>query len=846
MMDYKDDIQKDENVSKDAQKKTDAPFDAFSETPKTPDLPTFDASFSDDPTQSSANKSSVNPFEETPDDNADDFYTGLENDFSADISTDDTASSKLFDHDFSAETIEEAAVVDDYPFMNAGESTTPDDLGLSMDLEIPEEDAVQVQVKAEEPTVQINEFKAAIQQTEESVPEVVRPAGMMFVPKGMEAELQKEVEPTFEPLEVPTESLADEISADSFDALEPDDAFDEIDELSLDLADDQDVEEAAKFDMDADLPDLLEGSFDDADADEKFFSHTTSLRTDDLYKRVLHILVDSDDMGIDATAKARINDAMRKRELAPIICRELIAQRVLTSIQFARAVARAQKRKEITNFLNIPHEAMGLRTSLDRRVCTLLRDARVIPLWHRQMRDEDEGLAQGSSELHLAHESSTRDLVLESALGEFLPEHRFVWHFAMRDVGGAFWLSSTSGDIDSSMEAEALLDRIIGNAIDARSSDIHVDPSVKGEFKAIVKYRVDGFVQSKEVITLDQLERLRVRIENIARMPKVDLHHPNKGAFTRSGFDWRVQIQPHAGRQGPIPRIVIRRLQPDVLPMETLGYPEYFINDIKKSAASPNGVILWTGPTGSGKTESIHSAIVSSNPMGRGLSVHTIEDPPEKRVSGYAVQMEMSERDPARSGMELLKSSLRADPDVVVFGEVRDAEMASLVFEAANTGHLVFTTLHTNTSLDAIVRLDELGIYGFNISYVRGIAAQRLVRRVCMHCRQPLSKADEYTEYVFEKYNIDLDGATLFKHDENGCPSCNYSGYSGRIAIAEWLVPNKELVDASTKREYENLEAIARRAGWKPMGYMGALHVKNGITDVFELSAKVQELSGDI
>jgi len=307
-----------------------------------------------------------------------------------------------------------------------------------------------------------------------------------------------------------------------------------------------------------------------------------------------------------------------------------------------------------------------------------------------------------------------------------------------------------------------------------------------------------------------------------------------------------VQIQPHAGRQGPLPRIVIRRLQPDVLPMETLGYPEYFIKDIKKSAASTNGVILWTGPTGSGKTESIHSAIVSSNPMGRGLSVHTIEDPPEKRVPGYAVQMEVSEKDEARSALELLKSSLRADPDVIVFGEVRDSLMAGLVFEAANTGHLVFSTLHTNTALDAIVRLDELGVYGFNISYVRGVAAQRLVRRVCTHCRQPVSRADEYTEYVFEKFDVDLEGATLFKHDPNGCPSCNYTGYSGRIAIAEWLVPNKELVDASSRREYENLEAIARRAGWKPMGYMATLHVKNGITDVEELSNKVQELAGDL
>ncbi len=564
---------------------------------------------------------------------------------------------------------------------------------------------------------------------------------------------------------------------------------------------------------------------------------------DDLYSNVLKILYEADDLSLDATAKARVGQALKLSKLPQLVCRDLVIQKIITPVQLSRAIARTQKRKEITSFLNIPHEAMGLRQSLDSRVCALLREARAIPLWHKVASEDD---SKTVSELHLAHEAPTKNLVLEASISEFLPDHKFVWHFALRDVCGAFWLSGEDEDVDSNMEADALLDRIIGNAIDARSSDIHIDPSIKGDFKAMVRYRVDGFVQSKEVITLDQLERLRVRIENIARMPKVDRHHPNKGAFTRSGYDWRIQIQPHAGRQGPLPRIVIRRLNPDVMAMEQLGYPEYFIQFVREAAKSPNGVILWTGPTGSGKTESIHSAIVSANPMGRGLSVHTIEDPPEKRVAGYAVQMEMAEADPARSGLELLKSSLRADPDVVVFGEVRDPQMAGLVFEAANTGHLVFSTLHTNTSLDAIIRLDELGIYGFNISYVRGIAAQRLIRRLCTHCKQPVNEIDEYTKYVFNKFDVEPDGSKLFTHDPNGCASCNYTGYHGRIAIAEWLSPNKEMVNISVARDYTSLEDVARRAGWKPMGYMGVLHMKNGITDVHELASKVQELAGDI
>lgn len=565
--------------------------------------------------------------------------------------------------------------------------------------------------------------------------------------------------------------------------------------------------------------------------------HEARTDLEKFYRNVMETLLASEDLDVEASAKDQIRSVVDSNKLPQLAMRELVQQRVLDRSQLARATARTLGRREIMSFIDVPPEAMGLRHEMDALVLSELRENRVIPI--SQKLNE-----RSLSELHLADDSVTPNLVLEATLKDLLPGYRFVWHYALREVCGAFWLSGESDDVDSGMEAEALLDRVIQTAIDARSSDIHIDPSVKGEPRAFVKYRIDGVVTPKEVITLEQLDRLRVRIENVARMPKVNLNHPNKGAFTRAGYDWRVQIQPHAGRAGPVPRVVIRRLQPDVMPMEALGYPEYFINDIKSAASASNGVVFWTGPTGSGKTESIHSAVVSVNPMGKGMSVHTIEDPPEKRVSGYAVQMEISEGDSSRSGLELLKSSLRADPDVVIFGEVRDGEMAKLVFEAANTGHLVFTTLHTNTALDSIIRLDELGIYGFMLSYVRGVASQRLVRRLCTHCRQKMTKVDDFTRYVFDKYEIDLeDSDKLYTANPDGCASCNFTGYHGRIAICEWLVPNREVIEISQKREYEGLEEAARRAGWKPMAYMGVLHVKNGITDAAELASKVLELS---
>lgn len=561
------------------------------------------------------------------------------------------------------------------------------------------------------------------------------------------------------------------------------------------------------------------------------------------YREVLKTLLTAKDLGVDTVARSQIEAGLASTKLPQLVCRDLVGARVLNRIQLARATARANKCREIMSFLDIPSEALELRQSLDARILGILRRERIIPISVKKSEDGTQ-----VEELHLAHDKLTRDLVLENQLADFFqPGVRFHWHFALREVSGAYWLAGESESIDTGMEAEALIDRIIGNAADARASDIHIDPSIKGEPRAIIKYRIDGFVHPKEVITMEQLDRLRVRIENLARMPKVNLNHANKGAFTRSGYDWRVQVQPHAGRLGPVPRIVLRRLQPEVMPLEVLGYPQDYIDKIKAAANSSNGVILWTGPTGSGKTESIHAAVVSVNPMAKGLSVHTIEDPPEKRVPGYAVQMEIAEEDPARSGLQLLKSSLRADPDVVIFGEVRDAEMAKLVFEAANTGHLVFSTLHTNSSIDSVVRLNELGINGYLLSYVRGIASQRLVRRLCVHCKlKHEGPVDDYTRYVFDRYDVLLEGADLYMPNLEGCPSCNFTGYYGRVAAAEWLRPSKEIIEATLRGDFESLEDMAKRTGWQPMGRMGVEHIARGITDAIELSSKILELGREL
>ncbi|MCP4355831.1 MAG: Flp pilus assembly complex ATPase component [Proteobacteria bacterium] len=564
---------------------------------------------------------------------------------------------------------------------------------------------------------------------------------------------------------------------------------------------------------------------------------------EDSFVDVLKILKDSEDLGVDSITRTRILELEDANVRNPLILKQLQNEHLISSRQIGRAVARSMGRLEVINFQDVPASSMDLKKDLDTRVQLIMRELRVLPIRKRMLED-------GAYELHLAYDSAMRNVILESRIKEIMPRHRLCWHYATREVCGQFWVvgdEGAKGSVDSALEAEGLLDRIISDAIDAGSSDIHIDPSIKGESIATIKYRIDGFIKAKETINLDQLERLRVRIENISRMPSVNLSHPNKGAFTREGFDWRVQIQPHAGRRGPVPRIVIRRLQPDTLPLETLGYPAYFIEQIKAASLAPNGVIFWTGPTGSGKTESIHSAVVSVDPMSRGLSVHTIEDPIEKRVDGYSVQMELSDLDEARSGLELLKSSLRADPDVVIVGEVRDGQMAQLVFDAANTGHLVFSTLHTNNSIDALVRLDELGVKGFVMSYIRGMVAQRLARRLCNHCKVHIGNPRKVEQKVFDiykKFELPTANSNIFEANPDGCPNCNHSGYSGRIALAELLVPSMDIIQAITDKKFVGLEELAIKEGWKPMGVMGCEHVLSGITDVAELQRVVLELSG--
>ena len=235
----------------------------------------------------------------------------------------------------------------------------------------------------------------------------------------------------------------------------------------------------------------------------------------EFYLQVARVLHSATDLGLDNVARTRLEPLIG----GPVSAleaglRELIGIKCLTRVQLARAMARTNKMRELMSVLDIPPEGFALRQTLQPKLKTLYRAERIVPI---ALTKDDAG---NITDLHLGHDSPVRDLVVEAKIRDYYPpEVKLHWHFCLREVAGAFWLSGENETIDAGMEAEALLDRLVSNAIDSRASDIHVDPSIKGEPRAVIKYRIDGFVHPKEVITLEQLDRLRVRIENLARMP---------------------------------------------------------------------------------------------------------------------------------------------------------------------------------------------------------------------------------------------------------------------------------------------------------------------------------------
>lgn len=377
---------------------------------------------------------------------------------------------------------------------------------------------------------------------------------------------------------------------------------------------------------------------------------------------------------------------------------------------------------------------------------------------------------------------------------------------------------------------------IILLGIKDRASDIHIDP---GEDAVRIRFRIDGILQDKLRLEKDILSPLASRLKILAGVDIVERRLPQDG---RIGFplpnksvDIRFSSTPIIHGEKLVLRILGQSMAESIIDLPELNFSRGNLEKLTRILDRPNGVFFVTGPTGSGKTTTLFSALKHLNKPG--VNVMTIEDPVEYQLEG-ANQAQVN----PEIGLDFakaLRSFLRQDPDVILVGEIRDYETARIAAQAALTGHLVLATMHTNDSLQAVLRLIEIGVEPFLVApSIIGAMGQRLVRKICEHCKERYAPSPEEIHSLFL-----WDGKKeIFFHRGKGCPRCNGTGYSGRIAIHEVLVVDDAIRRLITK-EASMLEIAqcAKAEGFRNMHYDGIKKVLRGMTTLQEVTRVCQE-----
>ena len=433
----------------------------------------------------------------------------------------------------------------------------------------------------------------------------------------------------------------------------------------------------------------------------------------------------------------------------------------------------------------------------------------------------------------LGREKDIRDKFAKSA-------ERAGFDEVVQQIGAEF---GKTGDEASSEEVNEesgpiiqLGNRVIEDAYYLGASDIHVEPQEK---EMVVRYRIDGVCQEKLRLPAKVGPALVARLKIMCNLDIAERRLPQDGRivfkqYTKKGMDidLRVSTAPLNHGEGVVMRILDK--QKSTLPMTALGFSEENLVRYREVIRQPYGMILHCGPTGSGKSMTLYSALNEINSPE--LVIRTAEDPIEYTLNGIN-QMQMH-RQIGLTFAAALRSFLRQDPDIILVGEIRDKETANIAVEAALTGHLLISTLHTNDAPSTVARLTDMGVEPFMISSsLLCVCAQRLMRRVCKSCRyqaEPHAREKE----ILEK-GLGWSGP-IYKANPRGCPKCGNSGYKGRVGIHELMITNDELVDGINKGlEAAELKRIAMRAGMKTLHQDSLLKVREGITTLEEAVATV-------
>lgn len=388
---------------------------------------------------------------------------------------------------------------------------------------------------------------------------------------------------------------------------------------------------------------------------------------------------------------------------------------------------------------------------------------------------------------------------------------------------------------DSAGSVAKFVNQIITNAIDNKVSDIHIEPRLAGY---IVRYRKDGMLQKVLDIPPKVETSVIARFKVLSRMNIAEHRRPQDGTFSikykNSSYDFRINTLPVSGKE----KVCIRVLAPAVSlnaadkNISLIGGTAEDIAKIKNMVSCPNGIILTSGPTGSGKTTTLYSVLKSLND--EDVNITTIEDPIEIKLEGIN-QSQIN----AKAGITFascMRAILRQDPDIILVGEIRDYETLEIAISAALTGHLVLSTVHTNSAAATVTRLIEMGAKDYLVSStLSGVIAQRLVRRLCDDCKEEyFATHDEARQIIADEKEIqEFMKKPIYR--AKGCNKCDFSGYKGRLGVYEIMAINKEIKKLVALGAHDlEIEEAAVKNGMKTLNQSCLTHILNGETTIDE------------
>lgn len=394
-----------------------------------------------------------------------------------------------------------------------------------------------------------------------------------------------------------------------------------------------------------------------------------------------------------------------------------------------------------------------------------------------------------------------------------------------------------TGEIDyQSLSAEGdeytqpvvrLVGALLMDAVKRGASDIHFEP----EYAFLrIRYRIDGVLQQVRSLHKSYWPGVAVRLKVISGMDIAETRAPQDGRLNMNlcgrPIDFRVSSHPTIHGENIVLRVLDR--ERSIIPLERMGLRTTTLEQLKLMMTRPEGILIVTGPTGSGKTTTLYSLLSHQNV--ESVNIMTLEDPVEYPVAQMRQTSvaEVNKVDFANG----IRSIMRQDPDIILVGEVRDADTATMAFRAAMTGHQVFTTLHTNSALGAFPRLTDIGISPDILAgNIIGVVAQRLVRVLCPHCKEPAKPTDEERKILGVKRN---EAIQIFRH--KGCKRCNQTGYRGRMAIMELLRIDSDMDSLIARRaHFDELRKMALEKGFSTLADDGVRRILEGYTSIEEV-----------